>query len=112
MASDVTVEITGSGPQASRHEIGSLSAADVGVLVEIEGNVSRVEAFSSGLRVYVADGTGEVQLLLWQNLAERVPNGEKLVVESRVRAIGEVAEYKGTLQIVPHLPFDVEIVTD
>ena len=84
----------------------------MGALIEIEGGVSRVEEFSSGLRVYVADGTGEVQLLLWQNLADRVPNGERLVAESRVRAVGEVAEYKGTLQIVPRLPFDVEIVTD
>jgi DNA/RNA endonuclease YhcR with UshA esterase domain len=111
-ASDVTIEIAGGGPDAPRREIGSLNATDVGALVEIEGNVSRVEGFSSGLRVYVVDGTGEVQLLLWQNLADRVPNGERLVAESRVRAVGEVAEYKGTLQIVPRLPFDVEIVTD
>lgn len=112
VASDVTVEIAGSGPQAPRREIGTLSTADVGALVEIEGSVSRVEEFSSGLRVFVADGTGEVQLLLWQNIADRVPNGERLVAQSRLRAIGEVAEYKGTLQIVPRLPFDVEVLTN
>jgi exonuclease VII large subunit len=82
----------------------------VGTLVEVEGNVSRVEGFSSGLYVYITDDTDEVQLLLWQNVADRVPDGEKLVAGARVRAAGEVGEYKGTLQVVPRLPFDVEVL--
>jgi DNA/RNA endonuclease YhcR with UshA esterase domain len=111
-ASEVTVLAPGDGPDAPRREIGSLSAADVGTLVEIEGDVSRVESFSSGLRVYVTDGSGEVQLLLWQNVAERLPQGEKLVAGARVRAVGQVGEYKGTLQVVPRLPFDLAVLTD
>ena len=110
-AGKVLVEAVGSGPDAPRREIGSLSAADAGALVEIEGSISRVEGFSSGLRVYVTDGTGEVQLLLWQNVADRVPDREKLVAGAQVRAIGEVGEYKGTLQVVPRLPFDVEVLS-
>jgi DNA/RNA endonuclease YhcR with UshA esterase domain len=110
-ASEVLVEVAGSGPDAPRREIGSLSAADAGALVEIEGSISRVEGFSSGLRVYVTDGTGEVQLLLWQNVADRVPDREKLVAGAQVRAIGEVGEYKGTLQVVPRLAFDVEVLS-
>jgi RecJ-like exonuclease len=109
-AGDVTLEVAGDGPYAPRREIGSLSAADVGTLVEVEGNVSRVEGFSSGLYVYITDDTDEVQLLLWQNVADRVPDGEKLVAGARVRAAGEVGEYKGTLQVVPRLPFDVEVL--
>ena len=110
-ASEVLVEVADSGQDAPRREIGSLSAADAGALVEIEGSVSRVEGFSSGLRVYVTDGTGEVQLLLWQNVADRVPDREKLVAGARVRATGEVGEYKGTLQVAPRLPFDVEVLS-
>lgn len=109
-ASDVTVEITSRAPDIPRHEIGELSTADVGALVEIEGMVSRVEGFDRGLRIYLADGSGEVQLLLWQNVADRVPQGEKLVVGARVRAVGEVDEYKGMLQVVPHLPLDVTML--
>jgi len=110
-AGEVLVEVTDSGPDAPRREIGSLSAADAGALVEIEGSISRVEGFSSGLRVYVTDGTGEVQLLLWQNVADRVPDREKLVAGTQVRAIGEVGEYQGTLQVVPRLAFDVEVLS-
>lgn len=111
-ANEVTVEVSGSGPDTPRCEIGGLSIADVGALIEIEGTVSRVEKFSSGLRVYVADGSGEMQLLLWQVVADRVPDGDKLIVGARVRAVGQVGEYKGVLQVVPRLPFDVTILSE
>jgi DNA/RNA endonuclease YhcR with UshA esterase domain len=109
-ANDVTVQVAGGGPDAPRREIGSLSAADVGTLATIEGTISRVEGFSQGLRVTLADGTGEVQLLLWQNVAERVPNRDGWAAGARVRAVGAVGEYKGVLQVVPDLPFDVEVL--
>ncbi len=109
-AGDLTVEIAGGGPDAPRREIGALSGADVGTLVEIEGGVGRTEDFGSGLRIYLTDGSGEVQLLLWQNVADRVPDRERLVAGARVRAVGEVEEYKGALQVVPRLPFDVEVL--
>lgn len=109
-ASEVTVTAPGEGPDAPRRDIGGLSVADVGTLVAIEGVVSRVESFSSGLRVYVTDGSGEVQLLLWQNVAERLPQREKLVAGARVRAVGQVGEYRGTLQVAPRLPFDVAVL--
>ena len=109
---DVTLFVPSSGQDAPHREIGGLSAADVGMAVEIEGDVSRVEDFSHGQRVYVTDGTGEVQLLLWQNVADRLPDGEKLVAGARVRANGQVEEYKGALQVVPCLPFDVVLLTE
>jgi DNA/RNA endonuclease YhcR with UshA esterase domain len=108
-ASDVTVESASEGPQVPRREIGGLSVADAGALVEIEGTVSRIEPLGSGLRVILNDGSGEVLLLLWQNVAERVPDRELLVEGARVRAVGEVGEYQGALQVVPRLPFDVEV---
>lgn len=107
---DIAIESAGAGPDAPHREIGSLSAADAGAVVEIEGTVSRVEPFSSGLRVFLNDGSGEVQLLLWQNVAERVPARERLVAGAHVRAVGEVGEYQGSLQIVPRLPFDIEVL--
>jgi DNA/RNA endonuclease YhcR with UshA esterase domain len=109
-ASDVKITAASGRPVAPRREIGSLSPTDVGTLVEIEGDVNHVEGFSSGLRVFVTDGTGQVQLLLWQNVADRVPGREQLLVGARVKAVGQVEEYKGTLQVVPHLPVDVQVL--
>ena len=109
---DVMLLVPSNGQDAPHREIGGLSTADVGMAVEIEGDVSRVENFSHGQRVYVTDGTGEVQLLLWQNVADRLPDGEKLVTGARVRATGQVGEYKGTLQVVPCLPFDVVLLKE
>jgi len=111
-ASELTVTVAGGGPEAPQRDIGGLSTADVGALVAIEGVINRVESFSSGLRVYVTDGTGEVQLLLWQNVADRLPERDKLAAGARLRAIGQVGEYRGALQIVPRLPFDVAVLAE
>ncbi|MFZ5917012.1 MAG: OB-fold nucleic acid binding domain-containing protein [Chloroflexota bacterium] len=109
-AGDIAIESAGAGPDAPQRQIGSLSAADAGALVEIEGAVSRVEPFSSGLRIYLSDGSGEVMLLLWQIVADRAPERDRLLQGAQVRAVGQVGEYKGTLQIIPRLPFDVHVL--
>jgi len=88
---------------------GSISSADVGLWATIEGQIVNVKPFSSGLRVHVDDGSGEVLVLFWQNVLERVPGGtESLVTGGRVRVSGCVAEYQGALEVVPAVPFDVE----
>jgi DNA/RNA endonuclease YhcR with UshA esterase domain len=94
--------------QALQRETGALMARDVGHWVRIEGQVTRVESFSQGGRVFVDDGSGEVLLLLWQNILERLSDGGgAATVGSRLRAIGQVQEYQGTLEVVPALPYDV-----
>lgn len=106
---DVTVLAPGAAEVPLR-EIGSLTGGDVGSLIAVEGEVTRTEPFSNGYRAWVNDGSGEVMVLLWDNVYQRVPNADGLVVGTRLWAAGIVEEYEGTLEVVPRLPYDVQLV--
>jgi DNA/RNA endonuclease YhcR with UshA esterase domain len=108
--SDVVVVRPGN-EQAPERQTGSLTSADIGKRVAVKGEVARAEPFSTGERVYLDDGSGEILLLLWQNVFERIPDGHAArTAGSRLHAIGRVEEYEGTLEIVPALPSDVIIL--
>ncbi|MBC7226478.1 MAG: hypothetical protein H5T61_04515 [Thermoflexales bacterium] len=92
-----------------RREIASITPADRGATVTVEGAVVRSEPFSQGYRVWVDDGSGEVLVLLWQNIYERVAGREQLAPGAQVQVTGIVEEYRGTLEIVPPLPGDVAV---
>lgn len=90
--------------------IASLTPADVGTAVVVEGTVARAEPFSQGYRAWIEDDSGKILLLLWENIYERIPGRENLTAGARVRASGQVKEYRGALEIVPRLPGEVVIL--
>ncbi len=103
------VVITQAAPAPARRDIASITPADVGAVVAVEGTVTRSEPFSQGHRVWIDDGSGEILLLLWENIYGRVAGRERLTAGARVRAVGVVEEYRGTLEIIPQLPGDVTV---
>jgi len=109
-ASGADVEVVAPGQaEAPRRETGSLTADDVGVQVAVEGMVTRVEPFSGGQRVWIDDGSGEVMILLWDNIYQRVPKRDRLVPGAWAQVTGVVEEYRGALEVVPALPQDIEV---
>jgi DNA/RNA endonuclease YhcR with UshA esterase domain len=90
--------------------IAELGAASVGRHVTVEAQVAVVEPFSEGVKLTIDDGSGQVTLLLWQNVYEAVPDRAQLAAGATIRALGKVQEYRGMLEIVPGLGMDV-IVT-
>jgi len=105
------VKVLSPGVPPPLRSIGTITNADLTTRVTIEGVVSRAEAFSQGQRVYVNDGTGELLVLLWQNIFERVKDGARLLTPgTRVRVDGVVQEYKGTLELVPQVPSSVTVL--
>ena len=109
-ASGADVEVLAPGrAQAPLRGTGSLTADDAGTRVAVEGAITRVEPFSGGRRVWIDDGTGEVLVLLWDNVHQRVPGRDQMVPGAWVQVIGIVEEYRGTLEVVPVLPQDVEV---
>lgn len=107
---DVTV-VTPGGAFASEHEIGAL-ADHINELVTITGEIINVEDAGPGVKIWVADETGQVQVFMWDNVLERVPQANPALGTpgTRVRVTGEVQEYKGALEVVPTLPYDVEVL--
>jgi DNA/RNA endonuclease YhcR with UshA esterase domain len=97
-------------PEAEKIEIGKISADDIGETFAIEAEITNVEVFSKGVKLFVSDGTGEIIVLLWQNIYEEVPEKEKLWVGARIKVKGEVAEYKGVLEIIPKDAVDVQVI--
>lgn len=103
------VIVTSAAASPPRRDIASITPADQGAPVAIEGTVTRSEPFSQGYRVWVDDGSGEVLLLLWENIYRRIAGRDRLVAGAQVQAVGVVAEYQGTLEIIPQLPGDVTV---
>lgn len=95
---------------AMERSIGELSAGATGEMVAVEGTISEVRPFSAGVKLTLDDGGDSVTLLLWQDLYEALAGRDALVEGTRVRAVGEVAEYQGELEIVPELPSDVRVL--
>ena len=96
---------------ATPREIGSLSSDDEGQRVMIEGEIIRVEGFSSAAQVFLNDGTGDVLVFIWRTTLDRIPNNTALGTPgSRVRVAGTVELYEGNLEIVPTLPYDVVVL--
>lgn len=101
----------GAGPWAEPRPVASLSPSDEGQRVMIEGQVVRTEELPSALKVLISDGSGEVLVFVWRNILERIPQNEALQMPgSRVRVVGTVTVYRGSLEVVPALPPDVSVL--
>ena len=89
--------------------IGDIDAARVNQRVQIAGEVTRVSKFSQGMRAVIADASGEITLVLWQDTYAQIPNANALQQGARVEALGKVAQYRGEFEIVPQRALDVQI---
>jgi DNA/RNA endonuclease YhcR with UshA esterase domain len=108
---DAIVIVQRSLPASSRDvQIGNLSEADLGRRVTVEATVVNVEPFSAGVKCLLEDGSGRIILLLWQNVMDALPDKGALTVGGYVRASGWVDEYRGELEIIPGLVYDVVVL--
>ncbi len=95
---------------APTRRIGEIVAETVGSMAVVEGTIVKTTPFSAGVKFTLDDGSGTVTLLLWQELYASLAARDALVEGTIVRVQGEVAEYRGELEIVPLLPTDVEVI--
>lgn len=104
------VEVAPEGP-SPRRDIGSISGADEGQDVVIEGRVVRTEGLSTAVKVFVADDSGEILVFIWRNVLDRIADNVGLGTPgSRVRVSGRVQVYRSNLEVVPTLPHDVTVL--
>ena len=78
--------------------------------VTITGQISRVENTETAVRLFVADESGEVLVFIWNNIFTRIPHHQALTAGANVRIVGYVGEFRGTRQLLPRLPYDVELL--
>jgi DNA/RNA endonuclease YhcR with UshA esterase domain len=106
---DVEILATAIPQVVGRRSLGEISSVGVGQLVQVEGQIVNVQPFSAGVKYRLDDGTGQLTLLLWQDLYDQVPKVELLAPGARVSVQGTVDHFGGELEIVPRLPEDLEV---
>ncbi len=94
---------------AATARIGEIDATRVNQRVQVSGQVTRVSKFSQGMRATLADETGEITLVLWQDVYAQIPNMAELQKGAQVQALGKVSQYRGAFEIVPQRASDVKI---
>ncbi|MFW6135665.1 MAG: OB-fold nucleic acid binding domain-containing protein [Chloroflexota bacterium] len=107
---DVKVIVEGV-PGVVRREIGSITGGDDGRLVMIEGRVVRTEGVSGAVKVFLADGSGEIVVFVWRSVLDRIEDNTGLGTPgSLVRVVGALQVYRANLEMVPALPNDVTVL--
>ncbi len=106
----VTVVTAGGGGGAPL-EVAALGDA-LSQRATIEGELVTVQDAGVGTKLFVSDGTGQVLVFIWDTVLTRIPDANPALGTpgTRLRVTGQVQEYEGTLEVVPVLPYDVEIL--
>jgi DNA/RNA endonuclease YhcR with UshA esterase domain len=91
--------------------IGELSVRHVNQEVQVAGRAVQITPFTQGVRITLSDGSGEIILLLWQELWTQIREKTNLTEGAQVRVSGMVDEYRGELELVPKRAADVEVIT-
>lgn len=94
---------------ATTVRIGEIDAGRVNQRVRVEGQVTQLTKFSQGMRVVVRDNSGSITLVLWQEIADQIPNAGDLGIGADIQVVGRVSEYRGELEISPGRHDDIKI---
>jgi len=80
--------------------------------VMIEGRIVATRTFNKGSSVTVTDGTGSIDIVIWDTNRKALGEKEKLLTEGRtVRIQGKVGKYRDQPQIELAFPADIEEVS-
>ncbi len=91
-----------------RYDLGAITGNDHNAVVWVEGKVMDIQPFSRGTTLLVADGTGAQRVTLFDVVARRIPQQEKLWIGQSVSIVGRVrAKRRVGVEIVVALPHDV-----
>jgi DNA/RNA endonuclease YhcR with UshA esterase domain len=96
-----------SGDPTAIEALGSL----LGERVIVKGQVAHIQENSEGRTLFVQDETGTLAVFIWDNILERIPQREALNKPgARVQIAGTLQEYRGELELLPALPYDVVVI--
>lgn len=89
---------------------GRIGEANEGQLVEVEGTVTRAVLDDSpyGFKVYVDDGSGEIQVFV--HIVDGAPNADLSLLEvgATIRVVGLSAQYEATYEVSPRVADDLQ----
>lgn len=110
LGENVTVVTPAAGPPAALRPIASIGEADQAHFVAIQGVILAREPLKGGVKLRVHDDSGDIDVVLWDNVLAYVAGAERLVEGASLSVIGKISFYRGAPQLVPQLGYDVKIM--
>jgi DNA/RNA endonuclease YhcR with UshA esterase domain len=110
-ARSIDIQELGAGPLERADAptpIGGLATLPLGETATVQGAVTDVETFASGLKFTLDDGTGQVVLLLWFSIYQELEDPRWLEPGALVLVTGVLEQYAGQLQLVPARAQDLQ----
>ena len=101
------VQVLAAAAPPAEATIGTLTTSDVGRVVTLRGTLGPPVSFSAGVKFTLGDSTGQVILLLWSDVYESV--AEELGAGTQVVVTGEIAEYRGELELIPRNGGEIQV---
>ncbi len=99
------------GSTAQTVSISALTADNVGQTVAVRGKVVETASFSAGFKFLIDDGTGRIELTLFESNYKFVPNRSGLNLGADVSVVADVAQFNGVLELQPNSGRDVTILS-
>lgn len=94
-----------------KYDLGMMSGNDHNAVVWVEGRIAEIYPFSMGAKMLVTDATGTQTVTLYDVVARRIPQRDKLRVGETVSVVGRVRARRGSgIEIVPFLPQDIYVL--
>jgi DNA/RNA endonuclease YhcR with UshA esterase domain len=98
-------------PAPEVRAIGDISGSDVGHWYTVAlAAITDLDHFSKGVKYTLTDGTGDIVLLLWQNVLEEIPDRYAIIPSTQVQVTGVIDEFAGDLEIIPREGSGVKVL--
>ncbi|MCX7626594.1 MAG: OB-fold nucleic acid binding domain-containing protein [Candidatus Sumerlaeaceae bacterium] len=110
-ASGTQPVVTSAPPAAGITPIAQISNDKIGQKFTIQGTVSSARRPSTERAPYilkVKDATGSIDVVFWQDFANKLSEAQKPNEGDVVRVTGTLGEYRGSLQLKPQSPADIQ----
>ncbi len=99
-------------PAAGITSINSITQASVGRRETLKATITSVRVFSEakGRTLKISDGTGNIDVVIWKDLYNQIPQRGSLVKGTMIQVSGEIGSYRENFQIKPKSPGDIRIL--
>ncbi len=107
-AADLQILDASAMPQIELRPIAALGKPLLGQWVAVQGLVTDLSPFKQGMRVQLQDAQGhQILAVVFDSAWQQVPFSQTLAINDTITVQGELANYRGDLEIVPELGLDM-----
>ncbi|KKK71645.1 hypothetical protein LCGC14_2911840, partial [marine sediment metagenome] len=91
-------------------KIAQIIRGKIGQLIKCEGKIINIRTFPKGRSLKISDGSGDIDIVIWDSVYEKIPNRGTLQIGREISVQGIIGEYRGKLQVQPRAPEEIKIV--